>query len=183
MLKGKNIIIGVTGCSPAYKAADIVSKLVALHANVDVIMTNSATKFIAPLTFRNASGNPVSLDQFADPVSWNTGHKKLADKADLLLIAPATANSIGKAANGIADDMLSTTILSTEAVTVFAPHMNPKMYKKPVVQRNIQALREDGCRFIQQEKTMPSGRTLYCMLADIDFIIQEVTGILLAKAQ
>lgn len=183
MLKEKNIILGVTGGSPAYKAVDIVRKLVALHANVDVIMTSNATQFIAPLTFRNASGNPVVVDQFADPVSWNAGHKKLADKADLLLIAPATANIIGKAANGIADDMLSTTILSTEAITVFAPHMNPKMYKKPVVQRNIITLQEDGCRFIQQEKTMPSGKTLECMFADIEFIIQKVTEMLVAEAQ
>ncbi|MBP2655084.1 MAG: phosphopantothenoylcysteine decarboxylase/phosphopantothenate--cysteine ligase [Firmicutes bacterium] len=182
MLKGKNIVIGVTGCSTAYKAADIVSGLVALQANVDVIMTESATKFVTPLTFRNVSGNPVVQDQFADPVSWNAGHKKLADKADLLLIAPSTANFIGKAAGGIADDMLSTTILSTEAITVFAPHMNPKMYQKPVVQRNIKSLQQDGCVFIQQEKTMPSGKKLYSLLADVEFIIQEVTRLLEARA-
>ncbi|MBP2649939.1 MAG: phosphopantothenoylcysteine decarboxylase/phosphopantothenate--cysteine ligase [Firmicutes bacterium] len=181
MLKGKNVVVGVTGGSPAYKAADIVSKLVALHANVDVIMTNSATKFITPLTFRNASGNPVVDDQFANPVVWNKEHKKLSDKADLLLIAPATANIIGKAANGIADDMLSTTILSTEAITVFAPHMNPKMYQKAVVQRNLKTLRDDGCQIIQQEKIMPSGKTLYSLLADVDFIIQEVTRLLMAE--
>jgi phosphopantothenoylcysteine synthetase/decarboxylase len=183
MLKGKNVIVGVTGGSPVYKAAEIVSKLVALHANVDVIMTNNAAKFVTPLTFRNVSGNPVVLDQFADPVSWNAGHKKLADKADLLLIAPATANIIGKAANGIADDMLSTTILSTEAITVFAPHMNPKMYQKPVVQRNIKTLKEDGRLLIQQEKTMPSGLILYSLFADIELIVKEVTELLLPKAQ
>ncbi|MBU2703812.1 phosphopantothenoylcysteine decarboxylase/phosphopantothenate--cysteine ligase [Sporomusaceae bacterium BoRhaA] len=181
MLKGKNIVVGVTGCSSAYQAADIVKKLVSLRANVDVIMTSSATKFIAPLTFRNISGHPVIQDQFADPVSWDEGHKKLADKADLLLIAPATANIIGKAASGIADDILSTTIMSTEAFTIFAPHMNPKMYRKPVVQRNIQTLQKDGCLIIQQEKLMPSGKKLYSMLADTEFIIKEVTRLLLAE--
>ncbi|MBP2642119.1 MAG: phosphopantothenoylcysteine decarboxylase/phosphopantothenate--cysteine ligase [Firmicutes bacterium] len=179
MLEGKNIIVGVTGCSTAYKAAEIVSKLVALKANVDVIMTYNATKFITSLTFRNLSGNPVVQDAFAEPVAWNSGHKKLSDKADLLLIAPATANIIGKAAGGIADDMLSTTILSTEAPTVFAPHMNPKMYRKPVVQRNIQTLKEDGLFFIQQEKIMPSGKMVPSMLADTELIVKEVTKLLL----
>jgi len=174
MLSGKNIVLGLTGCSTVCQASELVSRLMKLHANVDVIMTKNATEFVAPLTFRNLTKNPVLLDLFANPVSWDRTHKPVAEKADLLLIAPASANSIGKAANGIADDLLSVTILSTEAPVFFAPHMNPKMYQKPSVQRNLQTLQADGYEIIRQDRTMPNGTVISSLLADTDVIIEAV---------
>jgi len=175
MLKDTNIVLGVTGGIAAYKACDIVSRLKKLSANVDVIMTKSAVEMVKPHTFQALSQNPVIIDTFITPRSWDIEHISLAQKADILLVAPATANIIGKVANGIADDMLSTTIMASTAVVIFAPAMNTKMYENKIVQQNIEKLTSLGYKFIE-----PASGRLACgdigkgKLADIDEIIEFV---------
>lgn len=152
MLKNKNIVLGVTGGIAAYKACDLVSRLVKAEANVDVIMTENATKFINPLTFQSLSSNQVIVDMFKEPKYWEIQHIALAKKADLVVVAPATANIIGKIANGIADDMLTTTVMATKAPVVFAPAMNCNMYENPILQSNIERLKALGYRFIEPDE-------------------------------
>lgn len=142
MLTGKNILLGVCGGIAVYKTVDIASRLRKAGANVDVIMTKSATKFVTPLTFQEITGNPISCDMWEKVHTWNVEHIALAQKADLILIAPATANMVGKLANGIADDMLSTTVLASLAPVFLAPAMNTNMYNNPIFQRNLQTLRQ-----------------------------------------
>ncbi|MEG6585990.1 bifunctional phosphopantothenoylcysteine decarboxylase/phosphopantothenate--cysteine ligase CoaBC [Dendrosporobacter sp. 1207_IL3150] len=154
MLKGKNIVVGVSGGIAAYKAVDIVSRLRKQGAEVYVIMTSSATNFVTPTTFREISANPVVTDMWDEPKNWNVEHIALATKADLFLIAPATANIIGKVANGIADDMLSTTIMATKAPVIFAPAMNSNMYLNPIVQSNIKSLTAIGYTFMDPDVGM-----------------------------
>ena len=144
----KNIVIGVCGGIAAYKALDVISSLKKKNINVNVIMTKSALEFVTPLSFQSLSQNIVVTDMFAEPKAWEIQHISLAKKADLMLIVPATANVIGKIANGIADDMLSTTIMATTAPVVFAPAMNTNMYKNPIVQENISKLKKLGYSFI-----------------------------------
>ena len=144
MLEGKNVLLGVTGGIAAYKSADLASKLIKQHANVDVIMTENATKFIAPLTFEALTHNRCVTDTFDRNHPWEVEHIALADKADVLVIAPATANCIAKLAAGIADVMLTTTALACTCPKIIAPAMNTKMYDNPVTQRNIQTLRDFG---------------------------------------
>ena len=152
MFREKNVVMGVTGGIACYKAADVVSRLTKLGINVDVIMTDHACEFVNPLTFRTLSGNPVVRDTFETPKEWKVGHISLAKKADIMLIAPATANIIGKVANGIADDMLSTTIMASRAFVVFAPAMNVNMYENPILQENISKLKKLGYLFIEPEE-------------------------------
>ncbi|KPU28277.1 phosphopantothenoylcysteine decarboxylase [Caloranaerobacter sp. TR13] len=149
MLSNVNIVLGVTGGIAAYKAVDIVSRLKKLGANIDVIMTKSATKFVTPLTFQSLSQNFVTVDMFAEPKKWEVEHISLAQKADIFLVAPATANVIGKVANGIADDMLTTTIMATKAKVIFAPAMNTNMYKNPIFKENMEKLKALGYEFIK----------------------------------
>ena len=149
MFKDLNIVVGITGGIAAYKACGIVSYLKQQGANVDVIMTKNATEFITPLTLETLSGNTVITDMFERPDYMEVEHISLANKADLFLIVPATANIIGKVANGIADDMLSTTIMATDAPVIFAPAMNNKMYANPIVRDNIKKLESYGYRFIE----------------------------------
>lgn len=176
MLKGKTIVIGVSGGIAVYKVCDLVSKLKKLNADVHVIMTKSATEFVAPLTFESLSSQPVIVDMFAKIVKWDIEHIALAKAADLFLVAPATANIIGKIANGIADDMLSTTIMATKAPKIIAPAMNTNMYENPIVQDNIKKLKNYGYKFIKPD----SGR-LACgdlgigKLANVDTIIESIT--------
>ena len=144
MLTGKNILLGVTGGIAAYKSADLASKLIKQHANVDVIMTENATKFIAPLTFEALTHNRCVTDTFDRNHPWEVEHIALADKADVLVIAPATANCIAKLACGIADDMLTTTALACTCTKIIAPAMNTKMYENPVTQRNLKTLEDLG---------------------------------------
>ncbi|MEN3002766.1 bifunctional phosphopantothenoylcysteine decarboxylase/phosphopantothenate--cysteine ligase CoaBC [Dehalobacterium formicoaceticum] len=148
MADGKTIVLGVTGGIAAYKAADLVSRLVKDRCQVHVIMTEAATQFVSPLTFRTLSGNPVSTDLFSEPGTWNVRHISLAEKADLMVIAPATANIIGKIAQGIADDMLSTTVMAARCPVLIAPAMNVNMYLNPIVQENIRSLEKHGFYFI-----------------------------------
>ncbi|GMQ60403.1 bifunctional phosphopantothenoylcysteine decarboxylase/phosphopantothenate--cysteine ligase CoaBC [Vallitalea sediminicola] len=176
MLKGKTIVIGVSGGIAVYKVCDLVSKLKKLNADVHVIMTKSATEFVAPLTFGSLSLQPVVVDMFEKIVKWDIEHIALAKAADLFLVAPATANIIGKIANGIADDMLSTTIMATKAPIIIAPAMNTNMYENPIVQDNIKKLKSFGYKFIKPD----SGR-LACgdlgigKLANVDTIIESIT--------
>lgn len=177
MLSGKNVVLGVCGGIAAYKACDIVSRLKKLGANVDVIMTESASEFVTPLTFQTLSQNPVVQDMFEEVSAWDVRHISLAKKADVFLIAPATANIIGKMANGIADDMLSTTVMATKAKVLIAPAMNSAMYENPVLQRNIETLKGLGCIFIEPESGMLAcgdiGKGKLAQPEDIVEIVQQ----------
>lgn len=145
----KNVVLGVSGGIAVYKALEITSLLIKKDINVNVIMTENATKFVTPLSFQSLSQNVVSCDTFQEPKVWEIQHISLAEKADVLLVAPATANIIGKVANGIADDMLSTTIMATKAKVIFAPAMNTNMYENPILQDNIRKLKSFGYEFIE----------------------------------
>lgn len=182
MLKDKTVVIGVCGGIAVYKACDLVSKLKKTGVNVHVIMTKSATEFVAPLTFQTLSQNYVVEDMFESPKTWDVEHISLAKKADVFVLAPATANVIGKVANGIADDMLTTTIMATKAKILIAPAMNTNMYENPVVQRNIQTLKDLNYKFVEPE----SGR-LACgdigsgKLASVDTIFNRIIELLEIK--
>ncbi|WP_181348901.1 bifunctional phosphopantothenoylcysteine decarboxylase/phosphopantothenate--cysteine ligase CoaBC [Thalassobacillus sp. CUG 92003] len=149
MLKGKKIMLGVSGGIAAYKACALTSKLVQSGAEVKVVMTESATKFVNPLTFQALSREPVYTDTFDEEDPSGIQHIDVADWADVVLLAPATANILGKLSNGIADDMLSTTLLATEAPVYIAPAMNVHMYAHPSVIQNMQRLDEWGFKFIE----------------------------------
>ncbi|WP_047981321.1 bifunctional phosphopantothenoylcysteine decarboxylase/phosphopantothenate--cysteine ligase CoaBC [Ornithinibacillus contaminans] len=148
-MQNKNIVLGVTGGIAAYKACALTSKLTQQGANVKVIMTKSAMQFVSPLTFQALSRNPVYTDTFDEKDPAKIAHIDLADWADIVLLAPATANVIGKIANGIADDMLTTTILATKAAVYIAPAMNVNMYGHPAVIKNMQQLTDYGYHFIE----------------------------------
>lgn len=172
MLSNKTIIVGVTGGIAAYKACDVVSKLKKLNANIHVIMTESACEFVQPMTFQTLSNNFVINDMFKEPKTWEVEHIELAKKADAFLIVPATANFIGKLAAGIADDMLTTTVMATRAQVIIAPAMNTNMYTNRIVQANMDKLGDLGYRFID-----PASGRLACgdigagKLADVDDIL------------
>ncbi|QGU95257.1 bifunctional phosphopantothenoylcysteine decarboxylase/phosphopantothenate--cysteine ligase CoaBC [Clostridium bovifaecis] len=167
----KTVVVGVTGGVAAYKALDVISKLKKADLDVHVIMTEHSTKFVNPLSFQSLSQNMVVTDMFAEPKAWEIQHISLAKKADLMLIVPATVNIIGKVANGIADDMLSTTIMATKAPVVFAPAANTNMFLNPIVQNNIRKLREYGYKFIDpDEGRLACGDTGSGKLADTKLI-------------
>ena len=147
-LAGKTVVLCVTGGIAAYKAADLTSKLRQAGATVRVLMTKSATQFISPITFETLSGYRTVVDTFDRNFAWEVEHISLAKAADVFVIAPATANIIAKAAHGIADDMVSTTLLATKAPVVIAPAMNTGMYDNPVTQQNLNTLRERGFHII-----------------------------------
>ena len=149
MFENLNIVIGITGGIAAYKACSIVSYLKNEGANVEIIMTKNACEFITPLTLETLSGNKVITDMFEKRDFIDVKHISLAKKADLFLIVPATANIIGKVANGIADDMLSTTIMATKSTVVFAPAMNDGMFENPIVQNNLEKLKSYGYKIIE----------------------------------
>ncbi len=149
MLDNKKILICVTGGIAVYKSAALTSKLVQAGAQVKVLMSESATKFVMPLTFQALSKNDVYIDTFDEKIPGKIAHIELADWADVILVAPATANIIGKLANGIADDMISTTLLAATAPVMIAPAMNVHMYHHKAVQRNMAQLREDGYIFME----------------------------------
>lgn len=141
MAKTVNVILGVTGSIAAYKAAELVRLMKKRGWDVSVVMTAAATRFVSELTFRILSRNPVVVDMFDNPDEWSPGHISLADRADVILIAPCTANVIAKLANGIADDMLTCTILASKAPVVIAPAMNDNMWKHPATRANVGTLR------------------------------------------
>ena len=148
MLKGKTVLLGVTGGIAAYKAAYLASALVKLHASVEVVMTRNATEFIAPLTFEQLTGNKVMVDTFDRNFVHQVEHIALADRTDLVMIAPATANVCAKLAHGLADDMLTTTVLACTCPKLIAPAMNTHMYENPVTQDNLDILRRYGWEVI-----------------------------------
>ena len=149
MLTGKTIVLGVTGSIAAYKIANLASMLVKLHADVHVIMTQNATHFITPMTFETLTDNKCIVDTFDRNFSFDVKHVSLAKKADAFLVAPCTANVIGKVASGICDDMLTTTIMATKAPVLFSPAMNTGMWENPILQDNIKKLESYGYRMIQ----------------------------------
>ena len=150
-LTGKEIVLGVTGGIAAYKAAEVVSRLRKMGASVHVIMTENARQFITPLTLETLSGNPVVYDTFERPATWEVEHIALAKRAEVFVIAPATANILAKMACGIADDMLSTTVLATKAPVLVAPAMNTGMWTAPATRQNVETLRQRGVRFVGPE--------------------------------
>lgn len=144
-----NVVLGVTGSIAAYKACELVRLLVKRGDEVHVVMTEHARAFVTPLTFQTLSRNPVESDLFADPQDWKPGHISLAAAADLVVVAPATANILAKMAHGIADDLLSSTLLATKAPVVVAPAMNTGMWENPATQANVAALTARGVRVVQ----------------------------------
>ncbi len=144
MLSNFNVLLGVSGGIACYKACEVVSRLKKLNAGVDVVMTKHATEFVAPLTFETLSNRPVVSDMFSREREWEVEHIALAKKADLCIIAPATANIISKLAEGIADDMLTTTYLALKCPVIIAPAMNTNMYENPLIKANLEKLRKSG---------------------------------------
>ena len=144
MLSGKKIVLGVTGGIAVYKAVDLVSRLRKAGAEVRVVMTKAAAEFVTPLTFKEISGNSVAVSMWAEKQEFNVEHIALADWADLIIVAPATANILAKAANGIADDLLSTVILAAKSPIIVCPAMNCQMYANPITQSNLKKLTEFG---------------------------------------
>jgi phosphopantothenoylcysteine decarboxylase / phosphopantothenate---cysteine ligase len=182
MLKGKKIVLGVTGGIAAYKAAELVRELVRSGAEVFVVMTRGAQEFITPLTLQTLSGNKVAAELFSLVEESEIGHISLADRADILVIAPATANIIGKIAGGIADDMLSTVVMATQAPVLLAPAMNVHMWENPITQENIQKLRARGYHFIDPEAgELACGYEGKGRLAELPAIVEEVQTLLSPK--
>lgn len=180
-LTGREIVLGVTGGIAAYKSAEIVSRLRHLGAHVHVIMTRNATEFVSPLTFQTLSANPVVTDTFAAPEYWNVEHVALAKLAEIFVIAPATANILAKMACGIADDMLSTTLLATKAPILAAPAMNTGMWTAAATQANVSVLQERGVHLIG-----PASGILACgdegagRMSEPEEIVNEISRILSA---
>jgi phosphopantothenoylcysteine decarboxylase/phosphopantothenate--cysteine ligase len=175
MLYGKSVLLGVSGGIAAYKACEIVSSLVKLSAEVDVIMTNNATEFVTPLTFESLSGREAVTDTFKRKKEWEIEHISLARKASVMVIAPATANVIGKFAGGIADDMLTTTYMACKAPKIICPAMNTAMYEDVNLQANLEKLRSEGAIIIE-----PTSGRLACgdiglgKLADPAEIVKKI---------
>jgi len=179
VLAGKTIVLGVSGSIAAYKAADLTSELRRGGADVFVVMTRAAKEFIGPITLQTLSRNPVVTDLWKEGEGWQPGHIELADKADLLLVAPATADLIAQFANGLAPDALSSIYLATRAKVVLAPAMNGKMYEHPATRENIRVLRERDVRFIDPEEgELACGYEGVGRLAKVESIVEEVLGIL-----
>lgn len=182
MLKGRKIVLGVTGGIAAYKAVEFVRLLVKQEAQVHVVMTENAQKFITPLTFQTLSGNPVITDPFALLDQVEIGHVALADLAELIVILPATANIIGKIANGIADDFLSTMVMASKAPLLMVPSMNVNMWENKALQNNVETLLERGVYFVE-----PGVGELAChwygkgRLAELEDVIEKIEEIFSPK--
>lgn len=142
------ILLGVTGSIAAYKACELTRLFVKAGHDVHVLMTPSATRFVAPLTFRTLSRNPVPLDMFDEPDQWVPGHVSLADRADVVVVAPCSANALAKFAHGLADDLLSATVLASRRPLLLAPAMNDGMWENPATQANLSLLASRGVRFV-----------------------------------
>ncbi|HEY5792836.1 MAG TPA: flavoprotein [Chthoniobacterales bacterium] len=171
----KTIVLGVCGSIAAYKAADLTSKLAKAGHRVFVVMTEHAQEFVGEITFKTLSKNPVTQNLFDEKQSWHPGHIQLADEADLVLIAPATANVLAKLANGIADDALTSIVLATRAPLLLAPAMNGKMWEHPATRRNVSKLISYGARFIgPEEGLLACGYEGLGRLWDVDGILAEV---------
>jgi phosphopantothenoylcysteine decarboxylase/phosphopantothenate--cysteine ligase len=182
MIKGKTIVLGVTGSIAAYKAVELASQLTQQGARVDVILSESATEFITPLTFRSLTGRPVVTTMWDLASEYQVEHIALAEAADIVVIAPATANIIAKIAAGIADDMITCTVLATKAPVLISPAMNVNMYKNPVTQENIARLKARGFAFVgPAQGRLASGIKGKGRFTDIEEIIKAIEAILNKK--
>ena len=177
------IVLGITGSIAAYKAAGIASQLVKNGHSVSCVMTQAATEFITPLTLQVISRNPVLVSLEDEKQAWKPGHIDLADRADLLLVAPCSADTIGNFANGLAPDPFSSIYLATKAKVLIAPAMNGKMWLHPATQRNVAQLTEDGCHFIgpEDEGMLACGYSGPGRLMEESLIIEKAEGIALSK--
>lgn len=174
-MRKKEVILGVTGSIAAYRACDIINGLKKAGMNVTVIMTREAKEFVSALTFQTLSHNKVYSELFELPAEWNPLHTSLADQADVILIAPACANVIGKLANGICDDLLTCTVLASKAKVLIAPAMNEKMYASQAVQDNIKKLKSRGVGFIGPIKgPLACGHDGLGHISDTASIVNEV---------
>lgn len=183
-LSGRRVVLGVTGSIAAYKACDVLRALQQRGAEVRVVMTASAQELIRPTVFRSLSGSPVFTGMFDDPHGAELKHIALADWADLIVVAPATANLLGKVAAGIADDLLSTVIMAAGCPTLFAPAMNFRMWENPIVQRNVQTLQERGYHFCGPiEGRLASGAIGTGRMAEPEEIVKCATELLAANAE
>lgn len=179
ILQGKHIVVGVTGGIAAYKAVDVCSKLVQAGALVDVVMTEAATQFVTPLSFQTITARPVSVDMFRLLRDTEMAHISLAERANLILIAPATANTIAKIAHGLADNLLTSTVLASVAPLVIAPAMNADMWANPATQLNVASLRARGVTFVGPgHGRLASGRVGIGRLASTEEIIGAVRQVL-----
>ena len=177
--RSKKIVLGVTGSIAAYKAADLTSQLVKRGFEVSVVMTRDAVEFVTPLTLQTLSKNPVTTGLYDEKQSWHPGHIHIADSADLLLVAPATANTIAKLAAGIADDALTAIALATRAKILHAPAMNGKMWEHPATTRNVNTLREWGHEFIgPEEGLLACGYEGIGRMWQVDGIVEKVVELL-----
>ena len=177
-----NIVVGITGGIAAYKAVELVSRLGKLGMHVDVIMTEHATEFVTPLTLETISHNPVTRDTFKREQSWEVGHVSLAQKADLIVVAPATANLIAKMAHGIADDMLTTTLLAATAPVLLAPAMNTVMWQAAVTQNNLQTLLARGVHTVGPDSGLLACRDVGAgRMSEPDAIVEEILRLLARK--
>ena len=175
MLTGKTILLGITGGIAAYKSAALTSALVKLHANVEVVMTENATKFITPLTFEQLTGRKTLVDTFDRNFTHQVEHISLADRTDLVIVAPATANVCAKLAHGLADDMLTTTILACKCPKLIAPAMNTNMYENPVTQDNLQLLRKYGWNVIEPDSgRLACGAVGKGKMPDPELLVQHI---------
>jgi len=171
----KNIVVGITGSIAAYKVPSLIRKLQDTGWTVKVIMTEAATKFVTPLTFETISKNQVYTDMFERNTQWEISHISLSEFGKVLLVAPATANIIGKVASGIADDLLSSTIMAFSGKVIFAPAMNFRMWENPIVQNNVKKLKELGYIFIEPETgKLADGTIAAGRLAGIQTIVETV---------
>jgi len=179
MQKNKNIILGVTASIAIYKACDILRRLKEEGFFVTVVMTREAEELIRPIVFQSLSGNRVYSGLFGPAESWEVEHISLAKKADLVLVAPATANIIAKFKTGICDDLLTCVISATKAGVVFAPAMNEQMYKNPITQANISALKKLGYKFIEPKVgRLACGSVGIGCLAEVEAVVKEVKKLL-----
>ena len=180
-LEGKTVVLGVTGSIAAYKAPTLARKLQSKGAEVIVVMTEAGAKLVDPLTFRSLTGKPVPVDMFAPVTDWQIEHISLAEKADMFLIAPATANTIGKIAHGIADTLLTCAVMATRAPVLIAPAMNVNMYENPIVQENIERLQELGYYFVEPKVgKLATGIEGRGALADVDDVVERAEELLRA---
>ena len=181
-LAGRKIVLGITGGIAAYKSAELVSRLRHLGAEVHVIMTKNATEFVSPLTFQTLSANQVVTDTFHTPEYWNVEHVALAKLAEIFVIAPATANILAKMAAGIADDMLSTTVLATKAPVLVAPAMNTGMWTAEATRANVRKLRDRGVRFIGPESgILACGDEDAGRMSEPEKIVDEIYSLLMRQ--
>ena len=175
MLQGKTVVLGVTGGIAAYKIPNLASMLKKLHANVEVILTKNACNFITPVTFESLTGNKCLVDTFDRNFQFQVEHVELAKRADVFMLAPATANGIAKVAHGIADDMLTTTFLACQAPKLIVPAMNTRMYENPITQNNLDICRKYGMRVIEPaEGYLACGDTGAGKMPEPDILLEYI---------